>query len=56
MGKVRKRIKYDDIITGEGYYDAMHDKHAYEDKYPDGTTEKLTSNITDESILSKFDS
>ena len=56
MGKFRKRIKYDDIITGEGYYNDMHDKYVYEDTYPDRTTEKLKSNTIDESILSKFDS
>ena len=56
MGKQKKRIKYDDIITGEGHYNDMHDKYVYEVKCTDGTTEKLTSNITDESILSKFDS
>ena len=30
MGKVRERFKYDDTSTGEGNYNAMHDKSLYE--------------------------
>ena len=56
MEKFRKLIKYDDIITGEDRYNAMHDKSEYEVEYTDGTTEKLTANITSESVLSQVDS
>ena len=45
MGKVRKRVRYDDTITGEVSYNAIHDKYLYEVEYPDGTTEKLAANI-----------
>ena len=37
MGKFRKHIKYYVIITGEGHYNAMYDKSAYEFEYTDGT-------------------
>ena len=30
MGKFRKRIKYDDIITEEGQYNFLHNKYVYE--------------------------
>ena len=30
MGKVRKRVRYDDTSTGEGNYNSMHDKYLYE--------------------------
>ena len=52
MGKVRKRVRYDDIITGEGNYNAIHDKPLYEFEYPDGTTEQLAANILAENMLS----
>ena len=45
MGKFRKRVRYDDTSTGEGNYNAMHDKSLYEVYYPDGTTEQLAANI-----------
>ena len=45
MGKVRKRVRYDDKSTGEGNYNAMHNISLYEVEYPDGTTEKLAVNI-----------
>ena len=48
MGKVRKRIKYDEINTGESYYNAMHNKSVYEVEYPDGAMEILTANIISE--------
>ena len=35
MGKVRKRVKYDDSSTGKGNYNPMHDKSLYEVEYPD---------------------
>ena len=34
----------------------MHEKSAYEVEYPDGTTEKLTSNIISENMLSQVES
>ena len=30
MGKVRKRVRYDDTSTGRGNYSDMHDKYLYE--------------------------
>ena len=51
MGKVRKRIKYNDIITGEGYYNAIHDKYLYGVDYYDRTTEQLKIKITAENML-----
>ena len=38
-GKVRKRVRYNETITVEVNYNAMHDKSLYEVEYPDGTTE-----------------
>ena len=52
MGKIRKRGRYDDIITGEVNYNAMHDKSLYEVEYPDGTTEQMAANIPAENMLS----
>ena len=52
MGKVRKRVRCDDTSTGEGNYNAMHDKYLYEVEYPDGTTEQLAANIIAENMLS----
>ena len=45
--KVRKRIKHDDTITGEGHYNSMHKKSTYEVDYPDGMTELLIDNMID---------
>ena len=45
MGKVRKRVRYDDTGTGEGNYNDIHDKSLYEVEYPDVTTEQLVYNI-----------
>ena len=56
MGKVRKRVRCDDTSTGEGNYNAMHEKSLYEVEYYDGTTEKLEDNIIAENILSQVDS
>ena len=56
MGKVMKRVRYDDTITGEGNYNDMHDKSLYEVEYPDGTTEQLLDNIIAEHFLSRVDS
>ena len=56
MGEVRKRIKYDDTSTGEGNYNAMHDKSLYEVEYPDGMTEQLAANIIAENMMSQVES
>ena len=56
MEKVSKRIKYDDIITGEGKYNVMHDKSVYEVDYTDGTMDQLTDNMIAENMLSQVDS
>ena len=56
MGKVRKRVRYDDTSTSEGSCNAMHENSLYEVEYPDGTTEQLTANIIAENMLSKVDS
>ena len=56
MGKVRNHIKYNEIITGEGHYYAIHDKSVFEVEYPGGTTEQLTTNIISENMLSKVGS
>ena len=48
MGKVRKRVRYDDTSTGEVNYNAMHDNDLYEVKYPDGTTEQVAADIISE--------
>ena len=52
MGKVSKRVRYYDISTGGGDYNAMHDKSLYEVEYPDGITEQLADNIIAENMLS----
>ena len=56
MGKGSKRVRYDDTSTGEGNYNAIHDKSLYEVEYPDGTTEQLEANRTAENMLSQVDS
>ena len=56
MVKVRKRIKYDDIIIGQGCYNAMHDKYVYKVEYPGGTTEQLKATIISKNMLSQVDS
>ena len=56
MGKVSKQIKYDDIRTGEGHYNAMNERSIYEVDHTDGMVEQPTTNITAEIMLSKFDS
>ena len=56
MGKVRNCVIYNDTSTGEGKYNATHDKYLYEVEYPDGTTETLVANIMAENILSQVDS
>ena len=45
IGKVRKRVRYNDTSTGEGNYNAMNDKSLYKVEYPYGTTELLAANI-----------
>ena len=56
IGKIRKYIKYDDIITGEGHYIVMHEKYVYEVDYTDLTVEQQKDNITTENMRSKVDS
>ena len=56
MVKVSKCIKYDDINTGEGNYNAMYGYSVYEFNNCDGTMEQLKDNIIAENILSKVDS
>ena len=56
MGKFRKRVKYDELSTSEGNYNATHDKSLYEVEYPDGSTEQLADNIIAENISSLVDS
>ena len=56
MGEVRKSVRYDDTSTGEGNYNAMHDKYLYEVEYPDGTIEQLAANIIAGNILSQVES
>ena len=46
MGKVRKRVRYDDTSNGEGFYNAMHDKPLYEVEYHDVMTEQMSAIIT----------
>ena len=53
IDKSRKRVRYDDTSTGEGNYNAMHEKILYGVEYTDGTTEQLADNIITENILSK---
>ena len=45
MWKARKHVRYDGTSTGEGNYNAMHDKSLYQVEYPNGTTEQLADNI-----------
>ena len=53
MGEVRKRVRYYDTSTGEGNYNAMHDKSFYEVEYPGVTTEQLADNIISGNMLSQ---
>ena len=54
MGKVRKRVIYDDTSIGKGNYNAMHDKSLYEVEYPDVTMEQLADNIIAENMMSQI--
>ena len=56
MGKVRKHVRYDEKNTGEGNYNAIHDKYLYEVEYTDGMTDKLAANIIAENMISQVDS
>ena len=56
MGKGRKNIKYDDISTREGHFNAMHDKSVYKVGYSAGKMKQLASKIIAESMLSQVDS
>ena len=56
MGKFRKYIKCDDIITGEDHYNSMQNKSLYEVEYPDRTMDKLAYNILAENMISQLDS
>ena len=51
MGKVRKRVRYDDTGEKKGNYNATHNKSLYEVEYNDGTTEELADNIIAENML-----
>ena len=46
MGKVRKCVRSDDTITGEGSYNEMHEKSLYEVEYPYGTVALSTTRTT----------
>ena len=56
MDKVSKRVRYYDTSTGEGNYNAMHDKSLCEGEYPDGIMEQLAANIIAENMMSQVDS
>ena len=56
MEKFRKRIKYDDISTLEGHYNATHDKYVYKVYYNDVTTDQLKANILAKNILLQVES
>ena len=51
MGKVSKRVRYDDTSIGEGNYNAMHDKYLYVVEYPYGTADQLEANIIAENMM-----
>ena len=55
MVKSKKRIKYYDIITGEGHYNDMTEKYVYVVEYPDGTTEQIEAKILAENMISQVD-
>ena len=54
--RVSKRVRYDDTSTGEGNYNAVHDKSLREVEYPDGIMEQLAANIIAENMISQVDS
>ena len=54
--RVSKRVRYDDTSTGEGNYNAMHDKSVCEVEYLDGIMEQLAANIIAENMISQVDS
>ena len=56
IGKVRKRVIYDETSTGEDNYNSMHEKYIYAIEYPDGTTQQRADNTIDGNILSQVDS
>ena len=56
IGKVSKRVRYDDTVAGEGNYNSMHGNSLYEAEYPYGMTEKLAANMISENILSQVES
>ena len=56
IGKVIKRVRYDDTVAGEGNYNSMHGNSLYEAEYPDGKTEQLSANIIAENMMSQVDS
>ena len=56
IGKVRKRVRYDETSTSKGNYNTMHDKYLYEVEYPNGRTEQLAANIMDVILMSQVDS
>ena len=56
MGKVGKRVRYDEISTSKGNYNDMHDKYLYEVEYPNGRTEQLAANIMAVLLMSQVES
>ena len=56
MGEVSKRVIYDATSTGEGNYNAMHDKSLYEIEYTDGTMQQPVANIIADNMMSQVDS
>ena len=56
MGRVKKRLKYDDSNTSKGNYNTTHSKYLYKVEYPDGTTEQLEAKIIAENMMSQVDS
>ena len=56
MGKVRKRVRYDDTSTGEENYTPMNHKSLYEVECTDRPTAQLEDNIISENMLSQVNS
>ena len=47
---------YDYTSTGQGNYNATHDKSVYGVEYTDGKMEQLEANIISENMISQVDS
>ena len=56
MGKVRKRVRYDDTRASKGNYNSMHGKSLYKVEYTNVTMEQLSDNIIAGNMLSRVDS